>query len=76
MYNVYLHVKDHYCSVWMFALGTLALYWVKCPIPRILILRLNVNIFVWMFRYSGPMFDIEVECQMLFGGQSVALQLY
>jgi hypothetical protein len=51
----------------MFALGGLALYWVECPIPKILILRFNVNISVWMFRYSEQRLDIEVEYQILFG---------
>jgi hypothetical protein len=43
------------------------LHWDECPIPMILILRSNSNIFVWMFRYLKPRLDIEVECQMLFG---------
>jgi hypothetical protein len=60
----------------MLALRGLALYWVECPILRILILRLNTNISVWMLRYSQPRFDIKVECQMLFGWSSVELQWY
>lgn len=58
----------------MYALGGLALYWVECQNLRILILRLNANISVWMFRYSEPKHDIEVEYQMLFGCQSEELQ--
>jgi hypothetical protein len=46
----------------MFALGGLALYWLECQYLKILILRLNTNILVWMFRYLEPKFDIEVEC--------------
>jgi hypothetical protein len=38
-------------SIWMFALGGLALHWIECPISKILILRPNDNIFVWMCRY-------------------------
>jgi hypothetical protein len=51
----------------MFALRGLALYWVECPIPRILILMSNANISVWMLRYSEPKLVIEVEYQMVFG---------
>jgi hypothetical protein len=51
----------------MFALGVFAFYLDECPIPFILILRLNTNILVWMFRYSERRIDIEVEYQMLFG---------
>jgi hypothetical protein len=43
------------------------LYWVECLIPMILILRVNANISVWMFRYLEPRLNIEVECYMLFG---------
>jgi hypothetical protein len=51
----------------MFALGGLALHWLECQYLKILILRLNANISVWMFRYSEPRHDIEVKCQLLFG---------
>jgi hypothetical protein len=51
----------------MFALGSLALHWVECQYLKILILKLNASVFVWMFRYSEHELDIEVECQMLFG---------
>jgi hypothetical protein len=47
--------------------GGLTLYWIECQYLKILILRFNANISVWMFRYSEPRLDIEVECQMLFG---------
>jgi len=72
---LYTSLEDLLGSVWLYALGSLALYWVECQNPRILILRLNANISVWMFRYSEPRHDIEVECQMLFGCQSEELQL-
>lgn len=42
-------------------------YWFECQNSRILILRLNANISVWMFRNSEPKLDIELECQILFG---------
>jgi hypothetical protein len=51
----------------MFVLEGLTLYWVECPISKILILMSNANISVWMFRYLEPNLDIEVECQILFG---------
>jgi hypothetical protein len=51
----------------MFAFGGLVLYWVEYPIPMILILRPNVNIFGWMYGYWEFRHDIEVEYQMLFG---------
>jgi hypothetical protein len=58
---------SEYCFVWMFALGGLALHLVDCQYSRILILRYNANVFVWMSRYSDHGLNIEVECQMLFG---------
>jgi hypothetical protein len=67
MISNYRDVAIRFSSVWMFALRGLALYWVECPIPRILILMSNANIFVWMFRYSKPKLVIEVECQIMFG---------
>jgi hypothetical protein len=33
----------------MFAFRGLALYWLDCQYPSVLILRLNANIYVWMF---------------------------
>ena len=51
---------DHLRFVWMFAL-----HWVEYQYHRILVLKLNANISVWMFRYSERRLDIEVECQML-----------
>jgi hypothetical protein len=58
-----------FCFVWMFALGGWVLYWIECLIllPMILILRLNVNISVWVFRYFELRLDIEVGIPMLFG---------
>jgi hypothetical protein len=54
-------------SIWMFVLGGLALYWVECLIPMILILRFNAKNFVCVFKYLELRFDIEIEYQMLFG---------
>jgi hypothetical protein len=62
----YMDLTSRVASVWMFALGGLTLHLVECQYTRILILRLNANIFVWMFIYSDLRLDIEVECQMLF----------
>jgi hypothetical protein len=51
----------------MFALRGYVLYWVECPIPRILILSANANILFGCVRYWELRLDIEVECQMMFG---------
>jgi hypothetical protein len=63
------------CFVWMIALGGLALYWIECQCPMILILISNANIFVWMFRHSEPRVDIEVKCQILFGWSNRGIAL-
>jgi hypothetical protein len=46
----------------MFALGTLVLCCLEYQYHMILILRLNANISVWMFRYLEHNLDIEIEC--------------
>jgi hypothetical protein len=57
----------------MFVLDGWVLYWVECPIPMILILKLNANIFVWVFRYFEPRLDIEVEYQCCLDGPNMEL---
>jgi hypothetical protein len=58
----------------MFVLGGLALYWVECQYPMILILRLNANISVWLLRYSEPDLILRLNENYRLDGQSEELQ--
>ena len=58
----------------MLVLGALALHSVEYQYHSILVLRLNANIFVWMFRYSEHVLDTELECQMLFGWSKLGIE--
>ena len=55
----------------MFAFGALTLYWAEYQSHMMLLLRLNVNISVWMFKHSEHKLDIEIKCQILFGWSSI-----
>jgi hypothetical protein len=70
------HILTSLGSVWMFALGGLALHSVEYQCPRIFALRFNVNICVWMFSIWYLKLISKLNAKSCLDGQSDVLHLY